>query len=62
MNTVRTDFIQRRNQVAQSETKRLDAGDRFPEMVFRFTDGSMQAFPQESAGSYGVLLVYRGVW
>ena len=46
----------------QIETKRLDVGDSFPEMVFRYTDGSRQTFPQETADSYTVLLVYRGVW
>jgi hypothetical protein len=58
----RADFIEGRNEVAQLETKRLDAGDRFPEMVLRFTDGSTQGFPDAVAGAYRVLLVYRGVW
>lgn len=62
MTTDRTDYIQRRNQVAQLDTKRLDAGDQFPKTVFQFTDGSTQTFPEGSSGSYCVLLVYRGVW
>lgn len=48
--------------MAQIDTKRLDAGDSFPEITLQFADGATRAFPQRTADAYTVLLVYRGVW
>jgi peroxiredoxin len=48
--------------MAQTEKKKLDSGDLFPQMELRLTDGSSMSIPDILKGSWTVLLVYRGGW
>jgi thiol-disulfide isomerase/thioredoxin len=41
---------------------RLENGDRFPTVSIRTVGGSRMLLPDDVAGSYGVILFYRGSW
>lgn len=45
-----------------TEKTRLDTGDTFPEMSFKSITGYSFELPSEFAGSWGVVLLYRGGW
>ena len=40
----------------------LHPGDRFPTLTVPLTGGGTVALPDELAGSFGVVLFYRGAW
>jgi peroxiredoxin len=40
----------------------LSPGERFPALTFNLTDGDTIDLPDALAGSYGVVLFYRGSW
>lgn len=40
----------------------LENGDRFPEITIRLAGGRTLGLPDYLAGSYGVVLFYRGEW
>lgn len=40
----------------------LHPGDRFPTLNMRLTGGGNFALPDDLAGSFGVVLFYRGAW
>src|SRR5271163_3077362 len=40
----------------------LNPGDRFPALTFNLSDGETIELPDALAGSYGVILFYRGSW
>ena len=40
----------------------LNPGDRFPALTFNLIDGQTIELPEALAGSYGVVLFYRGSW
>lgn len=44
------------------ETPRLDTGDHFPEMSLNSITGFPFELPSEFAGSWGIVLLYRGEW
>ncbi|MFQ5689828.1 MAG: hypothetical protein ACE5HQ_06115 [Gemmatimonadota bacterium] len=48
--------------MAQPERRKLDAGDPFPALELRCTDGGTLTVPGDLAGKWVVLLVYRGHW
>ena len=41
---------------------RLDAGDAFPRMTWHTVDGESLVVPDDFAGRWAVLLIYRGHW
>lgn len=41
---------------------RLQNGQTFPDLRIATVDGEMIEIPQSLAGSYGVVLLYRGAW
>ncbi|BBZ46698.1 redoxin domain-containing protein [Mycobacterium parmense] len=41
---------------------RLDYGEPFPALSIPVVGGGMMALPGDLAGSYGVILIYRGSW
>ena len=42
--------------------RKLDAGDRFPDMTLTLTGGGAVTLPQGLDSDYGVILFYRGHW
>ena len=44
------------------DSKRLDAGDRFPRMPIHLIRGETLTLPDDLAGRWGVVLFYRGHW
>lgn len=48
--------------MAQTDTRKLDAGDQFPEMSLDLVDGSAISIPSGQSADYSVLLGYRGKW
>jgi hypothetical protein len=49
--------------MAQSQNKRLDAGDSFPDLALTIAgDGATREFPKMVQGAFSALLFYRGVW
>ncbi len=40
----------------------LDSGDRFPHLVFNAVGGGTVSLPDDLAGAWGVVLLYRGPW
>ena len=42
--------------------RKLDAGDRFPDMTLTLTGGGAVSLPDDLASDYGVILFYRGHW
>ena len=42
--------------------RRLDAGDAFPRMSWRTVDDERLTVPDDFAGRWAVILVYRGHW
>ena len=43
-------------------TNILDSGDAFPNLEIQRVGGGTIVLPDELAGSYGVVLFYRGHW
>jgi len=48
--------------MAQSEKKKLESRDLFPEFELQIVDGASLTLPEKENGTWAVLLVYRGVW
>lgn len=48
--------------MAQNEQKRLDTGDKFPNMPFTTITGRNLNFPDEFVGEWKLVLFYRGGW
>jgi len=48
--------------MAQTDTPKLDARDRFPTMTINMVDGSTLKLPDDMHGTWWVFLVYRGHW
>lgn len=48
--------------MAQTETRKLERGDIFPQMVLKVIDGAPITLPEKDKGTWGVLLIYRGIW
>ena len=44
------------------EKNRLDTGDPFPEISFNSITGYNFKLPNDFAGSWGIVLLYRGEW
>jgi hypothetical protein len=42
--------------------KMLDAGDRFPSITMGKVGGGKLTLPDDLAGNWGVVLLYRGHW
>ena len=42
--------------------RKLQQGDRFPNLTLNLADGSTLRLPEEMPGRYAVLLFYRGHW
>jgi hypothetical protein len=40
----------------------LDSGDVFPKMTFHKVGGGQLTLPDDLAGHWGVVLLYRGHW
>lgn len=40
----------------------LDSGDRFPRLTFNKVGGGTVRLPDDLAGAWGVVLLYRGHW
>jgi hypothetical protein len=49
-------------QLTESVAVRLRNGDRFPEITVARTGGGWIALPGDLAGSFGVVIMYRGAW
>lgn len=45
-----------------TEKARLDTGDAFPEITFKSITGYDFELPTDFAGSWGLVLLYRGGW
>jgi len=48
--------------MAQGNKYALDIGDRFPSLSFDLVDGDSVTLPEYGAGSWRILLLYRGNW
>jgi hypothetical protein len=48
--------------MAQTETRKLDAGDPFPEFTLDVLDTGRIPAKAALGGSWSVLLLYRGHW
>jgi len=48
--------------MAQTDTQKLDAHDRFPSMPLKLADGEELALPDDMLGTWWIFLVYRGHW
>jgi peroxiredoxin len=48
--------------MAQSLSKKLDAGETFPELALSLIDGKAIKVPGGMRGKWGVVLLYRGDW
>lgn len=48
--------------MAQQETRKLDAGDPFPDFPIHLLDAAPTKIKDALAGSWSVLLLYRGHW
>jgi len=48
--------------MSQTVVNKLDSGDLFPEMKLQTADGAALTLPERGAGTWSVLLVYRGRW
>jgi len=48
--------------MAQTEVKKLDSRDLFPEMELKVIDGTSLTLPEKEGGTWSVLLIYRGLW
>lgn len=42
--------------------KMLDSGDRFPSLEMNQVGGGTLCLPDDLAGDWGVILLYRGHW
>ena len=40
----------------------LESGDRFPHLMFNKVGGGTVRLPDDLAGAWGVVLLYRGHW
>lgn len=49
--------------MAQTETTKLDAGDRFPKMTLKMIDAETPLrLPSDLSAEYTIFLGYRGKW
>jgi len=48
--------------MAQTEVKKLDSRDLFPEMELKVIDSTSLMLPNKKGGTWSVLLIYRGLW
>ena len=48
--------------MAQTLSKKLDAGDTFPDLALSLTDGKGIKVPAGTQGKWAVVLLYRGDW
>ena len=48
--------------MAQTDTPKLDAGDRFPPMTIALLDCSSVILPDDLRADFTIFLVYRGKW
>ena len=48
--------------MAQTEVKKLDSRDLFPEIELKLIDGTSLMLPEKEGGTWSVLLIYRGLW
>jgi peroxiredoxin len=48
--------------MAQNDTRKLDAGDPFPDFPVHLVDESSTTIMSALGGSWSVLLLYRGHW
>lgn len=48
--------------MAQAATRKLDAGDPFPDLHVKILDSADTTVRSELGGSWSVLLFYRGHW
>jgi len=48
--------------MAQTNTPKLDAGDRFPPMTIALLDGNSLILPDDLSADFTVFLGYRGKW
>ncbi|MFT5195927.1 MAG: hypothetical protein ACI9EW_002412 [Cellvibrionaceae bacterium] len=48
--------------MAQTDARKLDVGEMFPEMTIDLVDGSTMSLPSGLSADYTVLLGYRGKW
>lgn len=48
--------------MSQTEVKKLDSRDLFPEMELKVIDGTSLMLPNKKGGTWSVLLIYRGLW
>ena len=48
--------------MAQADTKKLDSGDRFPEIQLSLIDGGSLSLPVETEGRWTIFIVNRGHW
>jgi len=48
--------------MAQTDTPKLDAGDRFPQMTISLLDGSQLTLPDDLSAEFTIFLGYRGKW
>ncbi len=48
--------------MAQDAARKLDAGTQFPPLRIALVDGTSLQLPEDTAGKWTVLLLYRGHW
>lgn len=48
--------------MAQTEVKKLDSRDLFPEIELKLIDGTSLMLPEKEGGTWSVFLIYRGLW
>ncbi len=48
--------------MAQTEGRKIDSGDLFPEMTFFIAGGDSLTLPGAVKGKWSMILVYRGRW
>lgn len=48
--------------MAQAVNRKLDIGDKFPDMDLSLISGKIITIPGMLKGKWGVFLVYRGHW
>lgn len=48
--------------MAQTEAKKLDAGEPFPNIHLSLINGTSLDFPREAHDRWSVFLTYRGHW
>jgi len=48
--------------MAQTNTPKLDAGERFPMLAVNLVDGRLLKLPDDLSADFTVVLGYRGKW